>query len=1182
MRRRQRLLPKRTRRAILVGAGPVVGVLVGVLTNLITTSWNWWLFAALVVLVSAAAGLVVWAEGLGGQEKDAASGDNRVSGGPAAAQPPGNSADAPSGERVRRPSMVPPRSGRFVDRPDLMATALQQVVNKPVGGGPVALCGTGGFGKSTLAEEVCRRPGVAARFPDGDLWVTIGQLTSDATLISKINDLSFMLSGERPAISDPDLAGFRLGELLSDSARLIVIDDVWDLAHLRPFLLGGPNCLRLVTTRNKSALPEDAAVVMVDAMERDEARQLLLSGLGDVPRQYVDRVLGLTGRWPVLLGLVNGAARGYADADESAGDALARVARQLLEGGPETFDIGSPDDRRRAVAASVQASVRLLKPDEEKRYAELAVFPEDVEIPVAVLRRYWRATGGLDDVAVDRLCRRLADLSLVLHYRQSPPRIRLHDVIWSYLRRRATLPSMNETLLDAMQTARTAGQQADETAPWWLLAPADEYMWDWLGYHLDQAGRVEELQSLVHDLRYLVRKIQLRGPGAAEADLALAADPVSAGIREVVSQNAHLFESADAASEVAATLLNRLETVPGTAGIVADFVRATGTSYLRNRWPPPDMPDPALRRVLAGHRGAVYACTVEPNGTWLASGGEDGDVHLCAVGSGRLLRVFHAHDGTVWRCEVSPDGAWLATVGNDGWIRTWDAQSGEQRAGRKISEDPVFACAVSPDGGWIATTGDGPVRIWDAATLEPRRTLDGTSGPVWGGCAVSADGRVLAAAGSDGAVRVWTVATGELRHVLTHPTAVWDCSLSPDGRQLMTAHSQGLILAWDVETGRVVRQMEGHVGNVQACELSADGDWLVSGGADRTVRIWNAKTGELRKVLEGHAEGVWECALPAHGSWLATAAGDSTVRIWDVPSAAQEEAAHQGRATRPVWACAAPGAGQWLVNSGDDGTARIWDVPSGSQWRLLPEHAGPIWACAAPQDGRWLAIAGGDGTALIWDMVTAEKRHVLTGHNGPVWSCATPADGEWLATAGEDGLLRIWDAADGQLRHVVEGHSGPVWAVAAAPAGDWLATAGADGRLYLWTSDGRQLRLLDERPEVLWACAALNNGTWLAAAGDDGAVRIWDVAEGRLLMTLNGHVGPVWACAASPSGEWLATTGSDRTVRVWRPASGEGCVTSIRLGGYGRACCWVGPGPDLCVGADAGTYLFSLETEQQK
>jgi WD40 repeat protein len=1192
----QRLLSSRQARTIVLAASPIVGTLVAVLTNLITTRWNWWLFFILVlgvVVLAVAAVLVGRLENLGATDKDAVRVPVAVPAGPTLASPADNSARGIGGpdhlqrapdRAAHRPSMVPPRSGRFVDRPELMAALIQKVLNHPTGGGPVALCGTGGFGKSTIAEELCRRPEIAARFPDGDLWVTIGQLSSDAALTSKINDLSFVLSRERPAISDPNLAGYHLGELLSGSSKLLVIDDVWDFANLYPFLLGGPNCLRLVTTRNRSTLPDDAVVVTVDAMERAEARQLLLSGLGDVPQQPVDRVLNLTGHWAVLLGLVNGAARGYADGGESASGALDRVARQLLESGPEAFDMESADDRRRAVAVSVQASVRLLHPDEEKRYTELAVFPEDVEIPVAVLSRYWQASGGLDEAAVDRLCRRLADLSLVMYYRQSPSRIRLHDVIWSYLRRRSlpTLPAMNSTLLGAVGATLPAGQQAGERAPWWLLAAGEEYLWDWLGYHLHEAGRADELQALVHDLRYLARKIQLRGSVAAEADLALSADPLSEAVRGVVSQDAHLFEGAGFESGVAATLVNRLETVPGTAEIVADFVHATGTSYLRNRWPPPDSPDPALRRVLAGHTGAVYACTVEPNGTWLASGGTDGDVHVWDGESGRMLRVIHAHEGTVWRCEASPDGAWLLTVGDDGWVRTWDVESGEERGGRKISDNPVFACAMSPDGSWIATSGDGPVRIWDARTLELRQTLEGNTGPVWGGCAVSADGNILAAGGSDGAVRVWTMPAGDLRHVLMHPTAVWDCAVFPDGRLLATARSEGLILLWDLESGQIVREAYGHVGPVQACELSADGTWLVSAGADYTVRIWDAKSGELRKLLEGHTGQVWECALPARGTWLATAAGDSTVRIWALPSAAQAAASHERRPTLPVWACAAPRSGQWLANSSDDGTVRIWDVPSGRERRLLSEHMGPIWACAAPDDGRWLAIAGGNGTALIWDTETAQTRQVLAGHDGPIWSCAAPGNGEWLATAGEDRLVRIWNVADGELRHVIEDHSGPVAAVAASPSGDWLATAGADGSLNLWTaSGGRLCHLVDRRQEVAWACAPLNAGAWLATAGADGAVRIWDVADGKLLQTLKGHAGPVWACAASPSGEWLATTGRDRTVRVWRPGSGEESVTGIRLGSYGRACCWVGAGLDLCVGADAGTYLFSLVVEPE-
>ena len=52
---------------------------------------------------------------------------------------------------------------------------------------------------------------------------------------------------------------------------LIVIDDVWQAAHARPFLQAGPNCARLITTRNRDALPPKAKALDVDAMKATEA-----------------------------------------------------------------------------------------------------------------------------------------------------------------------------------------------------------------------------------------------------------------------------------------------------------------------------------------------------------------------------------------------------------------------------------------------------------------------------------------------------------------------------------------------------------------------------------------------------------------------------------------------------------------------------------------------------------------------------------------------------------------------------------------------------------------------------------------------------------------------------------------------------------------------------------------------
>ena len=66
---------------------------------------------------------------------------------------------------------------------------------------------------------------------------------------------------------------------------------------------------------------------------------------------------------------------------------------------------------------------------------------------------------------------------------------------------------------------------------------------------------------------------------------------------------------------------------------------------------------------------------------------------------------------------IAPDGTWLASAGDDGTVRIWDPATGQQRATLTGHAGPVTAVAIAPDGTWLASAGDdGSVRIWDPAT----------------------------------------------------------------------------------------------------------------------------------------------------------------------------------------------------------------------------------------------------------------------------------------------------------------------------------------------------------------------------------------------------------------------------------------------------------------------------------
>jgi hypothetical protein len=118
----------------------------------------------------------------------------------------------------------------------------------------------------------------------------------------------------------------------------------------------------------------------------------------------------------------------------------------------------------------------------------------------------------LDEFDVEVQCERLFALALLLGLDLNSKRMRLHDVVRTYLigESRAAMRALHRRLLSCHRPPSSD----------WADLPLDEpYMWGNLAFHMTEAALEEELVATVKDLRYLATKSVARGSAAAESDL---------------------------------------------------------------------------------------------------------------------------------------------------------------------------------------------------------------------------------------------------------------------------------------------------------------------------------------------------------------------------------------------------------------------------------------------------------------------------------------------------------------------------------------------------------------------------------------------------------------------------------------------------------------------------------------
>jgi WD40 repeat protein len=240
---------------------------------------------------------------------------------------------------------------------------------------------------------------------------------------------------------------------------------------------------------------------------------------------------------------------------------------------------------------------------------------------------------------------------------------------------------------------------------------------------------------------------------------------------------------------------------------------------------PADAEQPKPLRTLEAHHGWVRALAASPDGTMLASCGNDHLVKLWSIPGGELIRELSGHACHVYNVAFHPDGKHLISADLKGAVKVWDVAKGqpERELDAKIlyKYDPSFAAdhggvrsmAISGDGSLLACAGitnvsnafagvgNPLVVLFDWASgkqkqlLQPKVKFQGTA---WG-VVIHPDGFIAAAGGGNGGMLwFWKPDNAQDFFNLKLPNNARDLDLHPDGRRLAVAFFDGAVRTYSM------------------------------------------------------------------------------------------------------------------------------------------------------------------------------------------------------------------------------------------------------------------------------------------------------------------------------------------------------------------------------------------------
>lgn len=865
-----------------------------------------------------------------------------------------------------------------------------------------------------------------------------------------------------------------------------------------------------------------------------------------------------------------------------------------LAGGRESTDVAV----HRGIAAVLSRSYSSV--DSEK-FAMLGVFPEDAEIPVALVAVAWRMAGSVADFARCEALLSALEASSLLK-RPSPGTVQLHDLAWDHARallfemcrlgeRSSASPAV--PLADTVAAACSdAGPVEDRSAHAASSTPGISLT----GAVVGGAGAAPNPGTAAAHVRLTSLSILSVASTASASQVEAAALPVAGQARLLERIAAAMLPAAAVEGAVCAGELcpwwllsfrwSRKDSdrplLLNTAGTAAYEAAAAHASAN------------LLRLLQASDRGAEASALLFDS-RWLAATLES---------RGPYVLVREYEDQLRWlELQQRATAADTSSLSLEGFT---DDLASQLAAVRRLTIAVTMAVPSlrrQPTQRWTllmfgqllgrlepptetdTSTGGMLLRRLHAslaraqgsvAWLRPLRAtlfttggalkavLAGHTAAVHAVTGLAGSGlpfaSLIASAADDGGVMLWDAAEKKRIAVLSgHTRPIRFLAAAPGGR-VVSASDDTTLRVWNVASGACIHVLRGHTSQVRTLTSLPDNRSIVSGGWDKTLRVWDLDTGECTHVLEGHRDKLTSVMVLDPRTLVSVAWADSSLRMWNIDSWTLRHEMSGHAEGDSLSEAIALGNGRTVVAGSATGHLYMWDAVTGIMLGELPSPPVFVSALAAFADRRRVAAGYFDRQVRILDAVARKCLALVEASAGLVFGLHVLPDDRTVVVASRDRMLRLWDV--GPTEGGDDAAAGGAGGAGGIKAGPGAKAGGAafgakrpTGRLVALPNRHAVVSLVDNTLK-LWdglsgdcvreigtprfrahCLLPLLDGRSVVAAGASGTLVRWDVDSASSSTLGQKLIGAVYCSATIPGTPLLLAGDAGGAIGTWDTAS---------------------------------------------